>query len=80
MKAFDEHDDEGIFLGYSTTRKSFIILNKITMVVEESINVVFDEPHIDFSQKEVVSCRNDKQPPFKQLGQLQRVTHKRKFS
>ncbi|CAH9088992.1 unnamed protein product [Cuscuta europaea] len=42
LKPFDPKSDEGIFLGYSTTSKAFQILNKRTLVVEESIHVVFE--------------------------------------
>ncbi|XP_031101742.1 uncharacterized protein LOC116005636 [Ipomoea triloba] len=44
LKAFDERVDEGIFMGYSEKSKAFRVLNKRTMVIEESIHVVFDEP------------------------------------
>jgi hypothetical protein len=40
---FDAKSDEAIFLGYSTTSKAYRIFNKRKMVVEESMNVVFDE-------------------------------------
>ncbi|GAB2292076.1 hypothetical protein Dimus_038187 [Dionaea muscipula] len=45
LKAFDARADEGIFMGYSEVSKAFRILNKRTIVIEESIHVVFDEPH-----------------------------------
>ena len=35
--------DEDIFLGYSTSSKAYKIYNKCTLVVEESIHVIFDE-------------------------------------
>lgn len=44
LKAFDERADEGLFMGYSAVSKAFRVLNKRTMVVEESIHVVFDGP------------------------------------
>ena len=40
---FDSRADEGIFLGYSTSSKAYRIFNKRTLVVEESMHVVFDE-------------------------------------
>ena len=40
---FDARSDEGIFLGYSITSKSYRVFNKKTLVVEESIHVTFDE-------------------------------------
>ena len=51
LKTFDERADEGIFLGYSSTSKAFRILNKKSMVVEESIHVVFDESRETSSMK-----------------------------
>ena len=40
---FDTKSDEGIFLGYSYTSKAFHVFNKRTLVIEESIHVVFNE-------------------------------------
>ncbi|XP_038992978.1 uncharacterized protein LOC120116622, partial [Hibiscus syriacus] len=40
---FDAKSDEGIFLGYSLNSKAYRVFNKRTLVVEESIHVVFDE-------------------------------------
>ncbi|XP_024019082.1 uncharacterized protein LOC112090920 [Morus notabilis] len=40
---FDAKSDVGIFLGYSTTSKVYRVFNKRTLVVEESMHVVFDE-------------------------------------
>jgi hypothetical protein len=40
---FDAKSDEGIFLGYSTKSKAYRVFNKRTMVVDESMHVVFDE-------------------------------------
>ncbi|GJW32408.1 retrovirus-related pol polyprotein from transposon TNT 1-94 [Tanacetum coccineum] len=40
---FDPKSYEGVFLGYSQNSKAYIILNKQTMKVEESLNVTFDE-------------------------------------
>ena len=38
---FDAKSDESIFLGYSLTSKAFRVFNKRTLVVEESIHVIF---------------------------------------
>ncbi|XP_019160883.1 PREDICTED: uncharacterized protein LOC109157431 [Ipomoea nil] len=43
LKAFDERADEGLFMGYSSASKAFRILNKRTIVIEESIHVKFNE-------------------------------------
>ena len=40
---FDAKSYESIFLGYSLTSKAFRVFNKRTLVVEESIHVIFDE-------------------------------------
>ena len=44
---FDAKSDEGIFFGYSLTSKVFRVFNKRSLVVEESIHVIFNEsnPH-----------------------------------
>ncbi|GKC04196.1 retrovirus-related pol polyprotein from transposon TNT 1-94 [Tanacetum coccineum] len=43
LTKFDPKSTEGIFLGYSLISKAYIILNKETMRVKESLNVKFDE-------------------------------------
>ena len=40
---FDAKPDVGIFLGYSTSSKAFRLFKNRTMVVEESIHVIFYE-------------------------------------
>ncbi|CAH9089121.1 unnamed protein product, partial [Cuscuta epithymum] len=59
LKPFDPKSDEGIFLGYSATSKAFRILNKRTLVVEESIHVVF-EKHPTAQSKEEGESSNSK--------------------
>ena len=43
LEKFDAKSDEAIFLSYSSSSKAFRVFNKKTLVVEESIHVVFDE-------------------------------------
>ena len=43
MGKFDSQSDEGIFLGYSSTRKAYRVYKKRTMKVMETVNVVIDE-------------------------------------
>ncbi|GJX98440.1 retrovirus-related pol polyprotein from transposon TNT 1-94 [Tanacetum coccineum] len=43
LTKFNPKSYEGIFLGYSQNSKAYIILNKHTRKVEESLNVTFDE-------------------------------------
>nr|GEU89144.1 retrovirus-related Pol polyprotein from transposon TNT 1-94 [Tanacetum cinerariifolium] len=45
LTKFDPKSYEGVFLGYSQNSKAYIMLNKQTMKVEESLNVTFDETH-----------------------------------
>ncbi|GJT18525.1 retrovirus-related pol polyprotein from transposon TNT 1-94 [Tanacetum coccineum] len=45
LTKFDPNSYEGIFLGYSQNSKAYIILNKHTRKVKESLNVTFDETH-----------------------------------
>ncbi|GJV08096.1 retrovirus-related pol polyprotein from transposon TNT 1-94 [Tanacetum coccineum] len=45
LKKFDLKSYEGIFLGYSQNSKAYIILDKHTRKVEESLKVTFDETH-----------------------------------
>nr|KYP40181.1 Copia protein [Cajanus cajan] len=40
---FDAKANEAIFLGYSINRKAYMVYNKRTLIVEESVHVVFDE-------------------------------------
>ncbi|GJX78109.1 retrovirus-related pol polyprotein from transposon TNT 1-94 [Tanacetum coccineum] len=43
LTKFDPKSYEGVFPGYSQNSKAYIILNKHTMKIEESLNVTFDE-------------------------------------
>ena len=43
LRKFDAKSDEVIFFGYSSSSKVFRVVNKRTLVVEESIHVIFDE-------------------------------------
>ncbi|GJZ17989.1 retrovirus-related pol polyprotein from transposon TNT 1-94 [Tanacetum coccineum] len=43
LTKFDPKSYEGVFLGYSQNSKAYIVLNKHTMKVKESLNVTFDE-------------------------------------
>ena len=52
---FDTKTDEGIFLGYSTHSKAYRVYNKRTMIIEESVNIVFDE----FDPYKVISSKDE---------------------
>ncbi|GJY79222.1 retrovirus-related pol polyprotein from transposon TNT 1-94 [Tanacetum coccineum] len=43
LTKFDPKSYESVFLGYSKNSKAYIILNKHTRKIEESLNVTFDE-------------------------------------
>ncbi|GJR93876.1 retrovirus-related pol polyprotein from transposon TNT 1-94 [Tanacetum coccineum] len=43
LTKFDPKSYEGVLLGYSQISKAYILLNKETMRIEESLNVTFDE-------------------------------------
>ncbi|GJT28475.1 retrovirus-related pol polyprotein from transposon TNT 1-94 [Tanacetum coccineum] len=45
LTEFDPKSTKGIFLGYSPNSKAYVVLNRETMRVEESLNVKFDESH-----------------------------------
>ena len=48
----DAKSDIGIFLGYSTSSKAFRVFNKRTMVVDESIHVIFYESNNSLQERE----------------------------
>ena len=43
LEKWDAKSDEAIFLGFSSTSKAYRIFNKRTLVVEESVHIVFNE-------------------------------------
>nr|GEU33269.1 copia protein [Tanacetum cinerariifolium] len=53
LTKFDPKSTEGIFLGYSPNSKAYVVLNRETIRVEESLTVKFDE------------SPSPKTPPFK---------------
>ena len=53
MEKFDSISDVRIFLRYSTTSKAYRVFNKITLVVKESMHVVFDEFNT-FSKEKII--------------------------
>ena len=56
---FDSKADEEIFLGYSTSSKAYRIFNKMSLVVEESMHVIFDETNSLDPRKDVCSVDNN---------------------
>jgi len=53
MGKFDPKSDEGIFLGYSTNSRAYIVYNTITETEMESINVVIDDEIRTHSKGEI---------------------------
>ena len=43
LNKFSPMSCKGVFLGFSHTNKAYIVLNKETMRIKESLNVTFDE-------------------------------------
>ena len=62
---FDSKTDIGIFLGYSSTSKAYRIFNKRTLVIEESMHVVFDESCNNISNESI--CSDDLERNFGDL-------------
>ncbi|KAH9704832.1 Integrase catalytic domain-containing protein [Citrus sinensis] len=48
---FDPKSNVGIFLGYSNSSKAYRVYNKNTLVVEESMHVIFDESNSSSAEK-----------------------------
>ena len=42
----DAKNDEAIFMGYALNSKAYRVFNKTSLIVEESIHVVFDETNV----------------------------------
>ena len=51
---FDAKSNVGIFLVYSSSSKAYRVFNKKTMVIEESIHVVFDESNDSLERRDGV--------------------------
>ncbi|GJY92478.1 retrovirus-related pol polyprotein from transposon TNT 1-94 [Tanacetum coccineum] len=70
LTKFDPKSYEGVFLGYSQNSKAYIILNKHTRKIEESLNVTFNEtpppsktsPLVDdyFDEEEAIKVTENK--------------------
>ncbi|OAY23990.2 hypothetical protein MANES_18G120350v8 [Manihot esculenta] len=60
---FDSKTDEGIFLGYSISSKSYRVFNKRTLIVEESMHVIFYESNPFAPRKEILNLMEIKVNP-----------------
>ena len=63
MGKFDSQNDEGIFLGYSSTSKAYRVYNKRTMKVIETVNVVIDESSYSDFEKGIEELTKEILPP-----------------
>ena len=53
----DAKSDEAIFMGYAFNSKAYRVFNKTSLIVEESIHVVFDETNV--APRKGVSANDD---------------------
>ena len=60
---FDSWSDEGIFLDYSSTSKTYRVYNERTMKVMEIVNVVIDESSDSSSKKGIEEFPKEILPP-----------------
>nr|GEU52030.1 retrovirus-related Pol polyprotein from transposon TNT 1-94 [Tanacetum cinerariifolium] len=65
LTKFDSKSYEGVFLGYSQNSKAYIILNKHTRKVNESLNVIFDETPPPSKTSSLVNDDLDEEEPIK---------------
>ncbi|GJW42382.1 retrovirus-related pol polyprotein from transposon TNT 1-94 [Tanacetum coccineum] len=65
LTKFDPKSYEGVFLGYSGNSKAYIILNKHTGKLEESLNVTFDETPPPYKTSPLVDDDLDKEKVIK---------------
>ena len=73
---FDAKSNVEIFLGYSTSSKTFNVFNKRTMVVEESIHVIFYESNNSLQERESVDDDLDLETYMERL----QIEDRRKWS
>ena len=60
---FDSWSDEGIFLDYSSTSKTYRVYNERTMKVMETVNVVIDQSSDSSSKKGIEEFPKEILPP-----------------
>ncbi|GJY14715.1 retrovirus-related pol polyprotein from transposon TNT 1-94 [Tanacetum coccineum] len=66
LTKFDPKSYEGVFLGYSQNSKAYIILNKHTRKIEESLNVTFDETPPPSKTSPLVDANLDKEEAIRE--------------
>ncbi|GJW43993.1 retrovirus-related pol polyprotein from transposon TNT 1-94 [Tanacetum coccineum] len=65
LTKFNPKSYEGVFLGYSQNSKAYIILNKHTMKIKESLNVTFDETPPPYKASPLVDDDLDEEEAIK---------------
>ena len=69
LKKFDARSDEGIFLGYCISSKAYKVFNKNSLIIEESMHVVFDK---SIAKPKDIDENDDKvETPYKDIQQLE---------
>ncbi|GKA13403.1 retrovirus-related pol polyprotein from transposon TNT 1-94 [Tanacetum coccineum] len=68
LTKFDPKSYEGIFLGYSQNSKAYIILNKHTRKIKESLNLTFDETPPPFKTSPLVDDDLEEEEAIKVTG------------
>ena len=58
---FDPRSEVVIFLGYSNTSKAYRVYNKRTLVVNESMHVMFNESNLSSMENVVVNDAIDEE-------------------
>ena len=67
LRKFNFKADEGIFLGYFTSIKAYRVFNKRTLIVEESIHVVFYESN-PLDPRKDLACVDDIVDDFMEMN------------
>ncbi|GJX13119.1 retrovirus-related pol polyprotein from transposon TNT 1-94, partial [Tanacetum coccineum] len=75
LTEFDPKSHEGIFLGYSQNSKAYIILNKHTRKVEESLNVTFYETPPPFKTSPLVDDDLDEEEAIRETIEIDKIVN-----
>ena len=55
----DAKSDEAIFMGYTLNSKAYRVFNKTSLIVEESIHVIFNETNVTPRKSVIVDDEAD---------------------
>ena len=82
----DAKSDEGIFMGYSSKPKGYRVFNKRSLLIEQSVHVIFDESNPSLKKEEIsdiddaddlseklknTSIEDKEDPPLEELQQTE---------